>query len=228
MKLVVLPGLDGTGTMLSSFAQRFGSGEVDVIAYPGDRRLSYRELADFVAQCLPSDAPFVLIAESFSGQVVTLLARRGHPGLAGIVFAASFVSPPRRFPSAVVPLFRHLPFKSRLALRLAAPFTGGGQTDAEGASLAAAVAEVDRAVLADRLDQVLRADHAAEFAQLALPMLYLRPRQDRLVPASAARDMARRNPYLAVRELDGPHFILQTRPDEAAIIIRELVASLAV
>lgn len=227
MKLVVLPGLDGTGRMLSGFAQRFGPGEVEVIAYPGDRRLSYRELADFVAERLPRDAPFVLIAESFSGQVATLLARQHPPSLAGIVFAASFVRPPRRFPSAVVPLFRHLPFKSRLALRLAAPFTSSGRHASEGGSLAAAIADVDRTVLADRLDQVLRADHAAEFAQLALPMLYLRPRQDRLVPASAARDMARRNPHLAIRELDGPHFILQTRPDEAVTMIREFVASLA-
>lgn len=221
MKVVVLPGLDGTGRMLSAFARKLG--DALVIAYPGDRVLSYLDLADYVAARLPRE-PFVLVAESFSGPVGALVAASRPEGLAGIVFAASFVRAPRRLPAPLIGLLRHLPFRSPALLGLAGPFTSGGWG---GAGLGEAVAQVDCAVLSGRLQQVLRVNCESAFARIDRPMLYLRPRQDRLVPSAAARTMARLNPRLAVREIEGPHFILQTRPEDSAQIVGDFATGLA-
>lgn len=66
-KLVMLPGMDGTGELFADFVEalpdRF---EVEVVRYPTNVCLSYTELMTFVQSAAPGSEPFVLIAESFS------------------------------------------------------------------------------------------------------------------------------------------------------------------
>lgn len=93
----------------------------------------------------------------------------------------------------------------------------------QGVSLAEAVAPVARHVLTQRLREILGADYREAFAGLDLPLLYLHPSEDRLVRAAVVLEMARLNPTLAVRTIDGPHFILQTRVAEAAEILGDFV-----
>ena len=65
-RLVVLPGLDGTGLLLADFVRAVSAFfRVQVIAYPVDEPLSYDELMLYVQSRLP-DEPLWLIGESFS------------------------------------------------------------------------------------------------------------------------------------------------------------------
>lgn len=227
MRAVVLPGLDGTGRMLTGFVERLGKHcPTSVVAYPGDRALTYSELADFISEQLPVDEPFVLIAESFSGPAATLVASRRPVGLAGLAFVASFVRKPLRIPGWMGSAAFFLPLKAKPLLALARPVTFGHWTAGHGVGLTEAVAPVAYGVLAHRLRQILYADYRGELAGLDLPLLYLRPTGDRLVRASTVLEMARINPALAVRAIDGPHFILQTRTDEAADVLGDFVLGL--
>lgn len=229
MEVVVLPGLDGTGLMLTEFAARLSVRyPVAVVAYPGDRALSYPELADFVVARLPRDGRFVLVAESFAGPLAILLAAGRPAGLAGIAFVASFMRCPVPVPTWLSRLASLLPLRAKALQALMRPLTHGRwSSEAEGASLSKALAPIRHGVLAARLRAVAQADYREAFSRLDLPMFYLRPRQDRLVRAAAVLEMARINPALAVRTIDGPHFVLQTRGAEAAAVLGGFIESLA-
>lgn len=228
MKAVMLPGLDGTGRMLAGFVEHLGKRcPTSVVAYPGDRALTYRELADFIISRLPVGGPFILIAESFSGPAATIVASRKPAGLVGLAFVASFVRKPLPVPAWLGRLATFLPLKSDILLNLARPVTFGREAVAQGASLAEAISLVDHHVLVSRLREILRADYREMLVGLELPLFYLRPSGDRLVRASSVLEMARANPALAVQTIAGPHFILQTRPVEAAEVLGDFVARLS-
>ncbi|MEZ5701763.1 MAG: hypothetical protein R3E42_07050 [Burkholderiaceae bacterium] len=59
-----------------------------------------------------------------------------------------------------------------------------------------------------------------------VPVLYLQALQDRLVPPAAAQKVLDALPSLQVARIDGPHFLLQTRPSQAAKVISHFVSSL--
>ncbi len=68
-KLILLPGLDGTGELFAPFIEALGGFETQVVSYPPDRAMSYAEHEAFARAKLPSDEDYVLLAESFSGPV---------------------------------------------------------------------------------------------------------------------------------------------------------------
>jgi surfactin synthase thioesterase subunit len=65
--LVLLPGLDGTGTMFAPFVAELPPWiEPVVLDYPAEP-LGYADLARRLATRLPEDRPFFLLGESFGG-----------------------------------------------------------------------------------------------------------------------------------------------------------------
>jgi hypothetical protein len=67
LKLVLLPGMDGTGELFSEFAAALaGEFEIATVRYPTEQSLSYSELEGFVRAACPTSEPFVLLAESYS------------------------------------------------------------------------------------------------------------------------------------------------------------------
>ncbi len=215
MKLIVLPGMDGTGDMLDAFAALLGTThEVRVVSYPRDQLLTYPELADVVARSLPKGEPFALIAESFSGPVAALLAARKPDGLRAVVFVASFVRKPVALPKEFAWLASVVPLNAPWLLKLATPYTfGRWRTAALDRLLVTAVQSVPSRTLAYRIRQVMEIDVLSKLEGGAVPMLYIRPVPDRLVPARAALEMKAANPSLNIAEVEGPHFVLQVRPE---------------
>jgi len=59
-----------------------------------------------------------------------------------------------------------------------------------------------------------------------LPCCYLRASQDRLVPAACSAWFERKFTRCELNEIDGPHFLLQTRPMEAAQAIARFMNGL--
>ena len=67
LKLVLLPGMDGTGQLFNDFVEALPESlETVTVRYPAEQCLSYAELEDFVQAACPISGPFVLLAESFS------------------------------------------------------------------------------------------------------------------------------------------------------------------
>ena len=86
MRCIVLPGMDGTGELLSDFVAAMAPAfETEVVAYPRDRILGYEALLELVRPRLPVDEPYLLIGESFSGPIAIRLAASKPPRLAGLV-----------------------------------------------------------------------------------------------------------------------------------------------
>jgi pimeloyl-[acyl-carrier protein] methyl ester esterase len=61
-KLVLLPGLDGTGALFKDFVEALsGSVETEVVRYPTDVFLSYTELMSYVRAVIPISGPYLLL-----------------------------------------------------------------------------------------------------------------------------------------------------------------------
>ena len=106
MKILALPGLDGTADLFEPFARSAPDGfEVATVSYPPDRALDYAGHLEIARRHLPADGPFLLLGESFSGPVSVWLAAEAPPGLTGLVLCNTFVRPPSWSG------FRHLPWE---------------------------------------------------------------------------------------------------------------------
>src|SRR5260221_8527089 len=94
-KLILMPGMDGTGELFAPLLRALGSSmESAVVRYPADAPLGYAELLPRVRAELPSSEPFVLLGESFSGPLALMLAAEAPAGLRGVILCASFASNP--------------------------------------------------------------------------------------------------------------------------------------
>ena len=218
MKVLILPGLDGTGIMLEEFSARLRTRlEVQVIEYPKDVRLNYAELASLVIGQLPRDEPYSIIAESFSGPIAAIVASTSFKGLRSLIFAASFLRKPTSIPKIAINLTKYLPLHSTMLLRLAEPFTfGQWGSRSQSESLAASVRAVSIDVLAYRLRLVTEVDELDSFSKIDVPVFYIQPTYDKLVSSKAFLDMRSANRSLEKILVEGPHFILQAKPDECA------------
>ncbi len=96
-KLVLLPGMDGTGELFREFVdalpREFGP---IIVRYPADRRLTYPGLLQWIQAACPQTGRFVLVAESYSTPLAIQLAATNPPNLAGIILCAGFASSPIR------------------------------------------------------------------------------------------------------------------------------------
>ena len=95
MKVVLLPGLDGTGLLFKPFIEALPKNiETLVISYPENKKQNYSELVSFVITQLPEE-DYILVGESFSGNIAYHIALSKPKHLKSIIFVASFLSSPR-------------------------------------------------------------------------------------------------------------------------------------
>jgi len=111
LKLVLLPGMDGTGILFEDFV-KVSKQECLVIPLPVDGKQDHKSLAEHVGNELP-DEGCIIRAESFSGGFVPHLLDRASNGIRGVIFVASFLSPPNRalmFLAKMLPIEMEIPF----------------------------------------------------------------------------------------------------------------------
>jgi len=226
LRLVLLPGMDGTGKLLAPFVQALPPGfEAFVVSYPPDRPLPYADLLPLVDAAVPASGPYVLVAESFSGPLAILHAAARPPGLRALVLSATFASNP--LPPAVRAigvLARPSLFRIRPTASFARRFLAGKDVRPELLGLLMSVAAgVDPEVMAFRLRQVLDVDVEDALPSIAVPVLYLRASRDRLVGRRAMQRIAARLPGLRAIALDAHHLLLETRPEEAIRAIADFM-----
>ncbi|UNK47893.1 alpha/beta hydrolase [Lysobacter sp. S4-A87] len=219
--LVVLPGLDGTATLLSAFADavRPHFSSVQVVSYPRDQILDYRELEAIARSELPTDAPFVLLGESFSGPIAMSIAANPPEGLVGLVLSTTFSRRP------VPSLLPFAPFTSIAPVRrlpeslLSWLLLGDWATPGLRSSLRSALASVSPRVLKTRAAAALRVDCSACLERIKVPVLYLRATGDRLISRTIADSIAATTPQVTVVDIAGPHLLLQAAPGPCAAAV---------
>ncbi|WP_377506028.1 alpha/beta fold hydrolase [Octadecabacter sp. R77987] len=214
MKILILPGLDGTGKLLSNIVELLAPyHEVIVVPYAPDL-YSYQDLKTKAQAALPAD-DYIIVAESFSGPLAVMLASENPTGLQGVVFVATFAKTPIKVPRFLTYLVDIAPLRSRLLSRLAQPFLMGKWATPEFTTIFNQVMHtVPASTLARRLREVLTVDVVEQLIAIDTPTIYLSARNDRLVPSRMASDFD--SFPLNVFEIEGPHFLLQANATEAS------------
>ena len=226
LTLVLLPGMDGTGELFAAFIQALGNAALPlVVRYPTDQPLDYEGVTAYAREYLPQDRPYVVLGESFSGPVAIALAASRPPGLVGLILSCSFA----RNPTPVFTMFRHvlgaLPVSASLTGLIAPFLLGASSTPVLRRQLAAALRQVAPAVMRARMRTVLEVDYSARMREVQVPLLYLQGSGDRTVLAGAARHLAMLAPRMHLRQLEGPHMLLQANPAASAREVADFLRS---
>lgn len=223
-ELVFMPGLDGTGLSYGPLGDAMPPDvSLTVIEYPADRELSFEEMVDIAYEQIPHDRPVVLIAESFSGPIAIHMAASLPCRVAGIVFCATFMKFQRRFLMTIarlVPLKRllmppvpgfvlYVLCSERAALKKLSPLFRTIEK------------RLNPAVLTHRIRMLNEIDVIEESRLITVPCCYIQALQDRLVSRKSVRLFRENLRDITIKEVNGPHAILQSRPDECAVIIME-------
>lgn len=220
-RVILLPGLDGSGELLAEFAAALAPEfDATIVSYPNDVALDYPALTALVRALLPHDQPYALIAESFSGPVAISLAASKPAGLVGVVLCASFAKAPRRRLLRFAGLLRVVPFRKIPALFLMPLLMGRWSSRNWSRRVQAAIRAVDSAVLRRRLVAAATVDVSALIADIACPLLYLKASRDALVSNDAWTAIRDTSHHAVCIEIEGPHFLLQARPEECAAAIK--------
>lgn len=220
-RLVLLPGMDGTGELFGAFADAVRV-DTQIVRYPTDRALGYTELERLVISELPSQEPYLLLGESFSGPIVLSIAARRPPFLRGVVSCCSFARNPRPGLGPLRALVNWLPDRppiDPLMWLLAGRFS----TPELRAELSRALGQVSPAALRARMTAVIGVDVVPKLHSISVPLMYLRASEDRVVPAVASQIILENVPRSRAEELVGPHFLLQTQPEEAARLVEDFM-----
>ena len=226
MKLVLLPGLDGTGVLFEPLLRALPQTLTPVVqSYPGEVPLSYDELLPLAQAALPVSEPYILLGESFSGPLALRIAATNPAGLKGIILCASFVcNPVKFFPRACRDLIRPFIFSSWPPwFRLRALFVGYASR-AMFELVERAHKIVTAEVMAARAREIVAVNAEDALAACRVPVLYIAGASDRLVPEHNRRRIKRIKPSVKVVVLPSPHMVLQNVPEAAAEVIADFAA----
>jgi len=227
MKIVLLPGLDGTGVLFRPFLEHLPAELTPiVVSYPPDQELSYSELLQIVMENLPRE-PFVLLGESFSGPLALMAASTGPAGLRAVVLSATFVQNPTvlRFPS-LAPIVRPFAFRHYAQFTAVKALLGQYATPELRLLTKNAIGAVRPEVIAHRVRSVVSVNVERELRECPVPILYLQGARDLVVPKRNLREIRKSLPSIQVAVMDAPHMVLQTQPAASAQAIAEFLSNL--
>lgn len=220
MKLVLLPGLDGTGALFKPFIDSLPP-EIEplVVSYPPDEKLSYGELSNHVMSQLPKDEEYLLIGESFSGPIAYDIALYQPENLKSVIFVATFLNNPR---PTLLSLFKPLP--KSLLLSLAIPtflarvfLLGAGASNELISLFKQSLGTVTPGVLSFRLREITNLRKKPQRCDFR--STYIQAVDDKLIPEKCVEDFKEVMKNLSVFPVRGPHFILQANPSACAEIV---------
>jgi pimeloyl-[acyl-carrier protein] methyl ester esterase len=228
-KILLLPGMDGTGNLLLEFSHALPKEiRTEIPIYLKDRFLPYEDLANLVRSfCEGSDA-FVIVAESFSTPLAIRIAAENPTNLKGLILCAGFaVSPVRGLVRWLCWILAPVLMRTaRADTVIQSWLTGANTPQPLLVAVREAISAVHPSVLALRLRAVLACDVRSDLRRVAVPMLYLQARYDRLVSPRCLDEIQRIRPDIRSAVVDGPHLLLQREPETAGQIVAEYVQSL--
>ena len=231
VRLVLLPGMDGTGDLFEPLKQAMGPHAViDVVRYPGQQVLGYDELELLVHTQLPTQEPFVLLGESFSGPLAISIAASRPAGLRGLVLCCSFARRPKpamaMLRAGLLELSMSLVHSRAMRLPMRHLLLGRAAPPHLASLLQDSLKQVSVAVMTRRMKEVQRVNVVDKLSRVHVPAMYLQALQDRVVPKQAVAIIQRKLSALRVVKLDGPHGLLQASPAAAARAIENFCRDL--
>lgn len=217
MKLILLPGLDGTGELFEPFINELPATlDVETIAYPTEPTLSYNELLAYVEIQLPKE-DFIIIAESFSGWIAYQIALQNFVHLRSIIFVATFLQPPKLLKFSKF-------FPLRLIASLSIPriiikhlLLGKKVEDHRITFFQQTIDKVPSNIIVFRLQEIAQLSLSQDISKLEVS--YIKAIDDKLVESQCIAQFKACFARVMVDEVDGGHLILQANPQECAKIV---------
>jgi alpha-beta hydrolase superfamily lysophospholipase len=221
-KLVLLPGMDGTGELFEEFLSNF-DGDYIVIPLPQSGSQDHVFLANIIKEQLPTE-DFVLLAESFAGGIIPELLRQNNPHLKGVIFIASFLSSPNQL---LLSIAKFLPIKSLASAPLSTIFhkfllLGQGASKELLSKFITVTKSIPDLVLKNRLE--VMSQQRLPITTSDIPSIYIKALSDRLITSQKGREFTKVFSNIKYIEIEGPHFILQAQPKESARLVTEAIS----
>ncbi len=227
-KLVILPGMDGTGRLLKPFVSSLGRRvDAQLFDYPTHVIQSYDEIINNVEAVLPQDGEdFVILAESFAGPIALSLAQKGIPGLRALILVVTFAVTPRH---PLLQFTRALPMSKLLSMPVPRQFAqrmmlGGNPPEGTLDTLMEVFHMISPEVLASRLEEMRKLSLDLEVTDL--PAMYIQATKDLLLPDNAVNDLKTLLPQLEIHRIEGPHLVMDTQPKTCARLVVGFLDSL--
>ncbi len=222
--LVLLPGLDGTGRLFRWLSAEYaGPVPLQVVSYPADARLGYRELTQYV-RALIGSRKVIVLGESFSGPIAVEIAASMPNQVKGLILAATFVRSP--WPALLVRMAARV--NPGLAPRpLMHAILRGRNTDPSlNMEIEKILAEMAPEVRAKRLREVADANVRNRLKTVRCPILALHGTKDWLVPRTSVVKSLKSDPNATIALFEAPHMLLQTNAEAAARVIEAFVGKI--
>jgi len=220
MKLVLLPGLDGTGILFKPLIDALPKNiNILLISYPNDEKMNYEQLTKLVILKLPKEEEYILLAESFSGPIAYQVAMQSPKNLKSIIFVATFLQNPRPILNKFLTinflniLFSFSPPKFILKWLLLSSKTNNETINL----LAITLKKISPKIITWRLQQIIKLKEPIN--KLDLDAIYISATTDKLVAYEAINFMTKWIPKLKIYRVTGGHLILQNNPLDCVKII---------
>jgi pimeloyl-[acyl-carrier protein] methyl ester esterase len=223
--MILMPGFDGTGELFGPLIATLSPRHrPQVVRYRGER--TFDDYVDTVSCALP-DRGAILIAESFSGPIAVAVMARHPERIRCAVLCATFVEPPfqplTKLAQFVPPPLLGLKLGQRAMLQ---QFCLDDRCEPALMDQALAVIESMPAIeISARLNVLSKLRVRTLCRNIRTPTLILRATGDRLVSSSRYEQLIEHLPGATVKEVEGPHLLLQSRPRECAQLIDEFVSA---
>jgi len=218
MKIILLPGLDGTGLLFERMIEEIPSDlNIEVVSYDSIKAVSYPEQAAEIAEIFRGKDIFI-VGESYSGRVAYELCQRSSINVCGIVFLASFISRPSSFSrfSTIIPtaFLKPNPLSKFLLYLFGFNMTGGLENVNP---VFASLQKADKRKLKIRLRNI--AQLVKPIVNVECPVTYIRPNTDLLVSDKSVKFLASMCSNFTQVKVNGGHFIAQSHPATCVKII---------
>ena len=228
-RLVLLPGLDGTGQLFAPFQSILPSTvTTSVVSYPHDHVVAERELFACIRSVIPWGHPFVLVAESTAGPLALRFTEAQRQNIRAVVLAACFVSNPLGSMAHWATSLFSKPWlqKEPTPPLVRKHLVGEDAPDILVESVTTALRSLKPEVRAFRAENVISTDARKSLQACDKPILYLQASDDQFVVSSAVDEIRKLKPSVKVAVIPGPHLVLQRRPRESAEAIRSFLDDL--
>jgi pimeloyl-ACP methyl ester carboxylesterase len=217
--LVLMPGMDGTGELFSSFIKSLPDNyNATIVTYPRDKVLTRDQYLDRIKQACEGIQSFVLVAESFSTPHAIEFAAKNPERITALVICAGFVSAPVKGLKGLLPsLSAPILFRLQIPAFVVRMFlVGSNASDELIRSVRHAISSVGTNVLLSRLKLIRHCNVLNALSQLGLPILYIQAAQDRLIKSDSFNEIRSIQPTITLIKISGPHLILQREPKQCA------------
>ena len=227
--LVLLPGLDGTGSLFAPLLAHLPETLTPVVVkYPPDQVLYYEQLFPYIREVMPWNEPYILLAESFSGPLAIKFAAEQPENIHALVLASAFFSKIDAPPASWTSFFTKEKWFERATPDSAIKqlVTGGVCEPSLLNTIKQAIHTVKPEVLAHRVRLMFEIDFSNALQDLRAPLLCLAGAQDKLAAPQAIQNLLAAKENSKCVNFNSSHLLLQTHPKEAIEAIQDFVNNL--